>query len=211
MHRHYGYENCAYHGIVFDYGTNPKRKPVRGMLAGNGLLTTHTPAIYISLALPHSVSLFLCLSFSLLSVCQSVRLSVCDRRQQAAVKTIFRLAFQTFYGFISTKISPLNTQIVACHSCFILAYHSMCPLLSLPLSIHSFRTRSIYIGRLLIHCHEPFITHTLRDPFRGIRGGQTNILILKYLPNYKFHSKKKANNAYLRFLSKNIELEVCLL
>jgi len=124
MHRHYGYENCAYHGIVFDYRGSPKRKPVGGMLASNGLLTTHTPAIYISLSLPHSL-------FRSLSLC----LCVCDRRLQAAVKTIFRLAFQTFYGFISTKISPLNTQIVACHSCFIRAITPCCPYLSLSHSL----------------------------------------------------------------------------
>lgn len=80
---------------------------LRGMLAGIALLTTHTG---------HPLSLILTLTLFL-------SLPLSRSRALQAVKTIFRLAFQAFYGFISTKILPLNTQIVACHSWLHSGYH----------------------------------------------------------------------------------------
>lgn len=104
-----------------------KRKPAREVF-GIGververhwcaMLTTHTPppppppTIPIRFTHIHTQT-HTCLSLSLINAAQA--------SATLAVKTIFRLAFQAFYGFISTKISPLNTQIVACQrrACFI--------------------------------------------------------------------------------------------
>lgn len=104
-----------------------KRKPAREVF-GIGververhwcaMLTTHTPppppppTVPIRFTHIHT-DRHTCLSLSLINAAQA--------SATLAVKTIFRLAFQAFYGFISTKISPLNTQIVACQrrACFI--------------------------------------------------------------------------------------------
>lgn len=131
MRRHYSYEICAYHGALcltmagkeeackrsfWDWGWEGRTALV--CYADNAYAAVAATANYTHQIHTHShthmhTDRHTCLSLSLINAAQA--------SATLAVKTIFRLAFQAFYGFISTKISPLNTQIVACQrrACFI--------------------------------------------------------------------------------------------